>query len=61
MIVGADVTHPGKGTDVTCPSIAGIVATHDPRYVQYLGSARLQTNKNEVFTLRVIFRMNSDD
>jgi hypothetical protein len=48
MIVGADVTHPGKTTNPTMPSMAGVVATRDSRSAHYLGSARLQDKNNEV-------------
>jgi hypothetical protein len=48
MIVGADVTHPGKTNNPTTPSMAGIVATRDPTSAHYLGSARLQDKNNEV-------------
>lgn len=47
MIVGADVTHPAKGSE-GCPSIAAIVATNDDMSSHYLGSARLQKSKDEV-------------
>lgn len=47
MIVGADVTHPGKSLD-NCPSMAAVVATNDHRSGHYLGSARLQKGKQEV-------------
>ncbi|KAI9646022.1 hypothetical protein NHQ30_005460 [Ciborinia camelliae] len=47
MIVGADVSHAGKGSDATCPSMAGVVATYDQRCSQYLASARLQGNNTE--------------
>lgn len=48
MIVGADVTHPGKCEDDTCLSRAGIVATYDSHYMTYLASARLQDKNTEV-------------
>ncbi|TGO65639.1 hypothetical protein BELL_1003g00030 [Botrytis elliptica] len=47
MIVGADVSHAGKGTDATCPSMAGVVATCDQLCSQYFASARLQENNTE--------------
>lgn len=46
MIVGADVTHPGKSQE--CPSLAGIVATQDGIHPHFLPSARLQDGKQEV-------------
>ncbi|KAF7881056.1 uncharacterized protein EAF02_006947 [Botrytis sinoallii] len=47
MIVGADVSHAGKGRDATCPSMAGVVATCDQLCSQYFASARLQENNTE--------------
>ncbi|TGO47378.1 hypothetical protein BCON_0280g00050 [Botryotinia convoluta] len=47
MIVGADVSHAGKGRDTTCPSMAGVVATCDQQCSQYFASARLQENNTE--------------
>ncbi|TEY53574.1 hypothetical protein BOTCAL_0244g00010 [Botryotinia calthae] len=47
MIVGADVSHAGKGRDATCPSMAGIVATCDQQCSHYFASARLQENNTE--------------
>ena len=41
IIVGADVTHPGKTPNPTVPSMAGVVATRDEDSAHYLGSARL--------------------
>lgn len=46
MVVGADVTHPQKGSG--CPSMAAVVATSDESSNQYLGSGRLQKGKDEV-------------
>ncbi|TGO18599.1 hypothetical protein BPAE_0378g00050 [Botrytis paeoniae] len=50
MIVGADVSHAGKGRDATCPSMAGVVATCDQLCSQYFASARLQENNTESIT-----------
>ncbi|KAJ8065322.1 hypothetical protein OCU04_006012 [Sclerotinia nivalis] len=50
MIVGADVSHAGKGRDTACPSMAVVVATYDERCSQYLASARLQENNIESIT-----------
>ncbi|KAK0101471.1 hypothetical protein ONS95_006642 [Cadophora gregata] len=47
MVVGADVTHPGRASADTCPSLAGVVATSDVDCVHYLASARLQINRTE--------------
>jgi hypothetical protein len=49
MIVGADVTHSGKGGSAQgSPSLAGVVATCDDRAMHYLASARLQPSNTEV-------------
>ena len=48
MIVGADVTHPGRTANPTFPSLAAVVATRDERSAYYLGSARLQQKNREV-------------
>jgi eukaryotic translation initiation factor 2C len=48
MIVGADVTHPGKGPNKSAPSMAGVVATCDSHSGHYLASARLQPTNSEV-------------
>jgi hypothetical protein len=48
MVVGADVTHPGRTLDAKCPSMAGVVATYDEHAMQYLASARLQPKNTEV-------------
>ncbi|KAB8294275.1 hypothetical protein EYC80_009701 [Monilinia laxa] len=47
VIIGADVTHVGKGQDGGCPSQAGVVATQDQDYMHYLASARLQPHNTE--------------
>ncbi|KAF7937288.1 uncharacterized protein EAE98_001602 [Botrytis deweyae] len=47
MIVGADVSHPGKGLDPECPSIAGVVASFDSKFCHFAASARLQPNNEE--------------
>ncbi|KAE8443761.1 hypothetical protein EG329_001355 [Mollisiaceae sp. DMI_Dod_QoI] len=47
MVVGADVTHSGKASDSTIPSIAAVVATMDDHSGRYLGSARLQAHNTE--------------
>jgi hypothetical protein len=46
MVVGADVTHPQKGSG--CPSIAGVVATVNEHAALYFASARLQDGTEEV-------------
>lgn len=47
MIVGADIGHPGKVKN-GCPSMAAVVATNKDDTIHFLGSARLQTSKQEV-------------
>ncbi|TGO08681.1 hypothetical protein BTUL_0196g00050 [Botrytis tulipae] len=47
MIVGADVSHPGKGLDPECPSIAGVVPSFDFNFCHFAASARLQSNNEE--------------
>lgn len=48
MVMGADVTHPGRCEDENCPSMAGVVATCDNNFMHYLSSARLQDSNMEV-------------
>ena len=52
MVVGADVTHPGKDKAdkefAPCPSMAGVVATCEEHCAFYLPSARLQESRTEV-------------
>jgi len=57
MVMGADVTHPGKGKyhDEGCPSMAGVVGTYDVDHAQYLASARLQTPKSEVLRPSILY------
>lgn len=52
MIVGADVSHPGRSPNTTLPSMAGVVATCDPRSAQYYASARLEDKNDEVSNLK---------
>ncbi|KAF4634153.1 hypothetical protein G7Y89_g3969 [Cudoniella acicularis] len=47
IIVGADVTHGGKGLDQGCPSMAGVVACRGDKKSDYLASARIQSNNTE--------------
>ncbi|TKA72344.1 hypothetical protein B0A55_06764 [Friedmanniomyces simplex] len=42
IVVGADVTHPGKGSASATPSIAAVVGSADDHFMQYPGSMRLQ-------------------
>jgi hypothetical protein len=55
MVMGADVTHPGKNSG-DCPSIAAVVAAGDESAARYLASARLQLGKQEV---RIYYLRNS--
>lgn len=47
MILGGDVTHPGSTSVSHCPSIAAVVASVDRFAVNFPGSIRLQTSKQE--------------
>lgn len=48
MVVGADVTHPGPTSAYGTPSIAAVVASIDPDFVQYPAGLRLQASRQEV-------------
>ncbi|KAK2460802.1 hypothetical protein APHAL10511_007272 [Amanita phalloides] len=48
MLVGIDVTHPGKGTVKGTPSIAAVVANWDAHFVQFPASMELQKSKQEM-------------
>jgi hypothetical protein len=50
MIMGADVTHPGKGSALGSPSIACVVGSVDGQFMNYPGSMRLQAGGQEVST-----------
>ncbi|KAF7948462.1 uncharacterized protein EAE97_003873 [Botrytis byssoidea] len=47
MIFGADVSHPGKGLDPECSSMAGVVASFNFNFCHFAASARLQANNEE--------------
>ncbi|KAG9233432.1 Piwi domain-containing protein [Amylocarpus encephaloides] len=47
LVVGADVTHPGRCPDPGCPSLAGLVACDASHSSDYLASARLQDPNTE--------------
>ncbi|KUJ21351.1 Piwi-domain-containing protein [Mollisia scopiformis] len=47
MLVGADVTHSGKGADPGCPSLAGVVSSCSSSIGKFVASARLQSNNTE--------------
>jgi eukaryotic translation initiation factor 2C len=49
LVLGADLTHPGPGSLVGCPSIAAVVGSVDSVATRFRGSMRLQdTCKKEV-------------
>ncbi|CAN9251435.1 unnamed protein product [Alternaria alternata] len=47
LVLGADVTHPGKGSLTGCPSIAAIVGSVDDLGGHFLGSMRLQSKEKK--------------
>lgn len=47
VIFGADVGHPSPGAVVGCPSVAAVVCSRDDKYINYLGSVRLQRSRQE--------------
>lgn len=47
IVIGADVTHPGKGAIPGTPSIAAVVGNTDDNFVHFPGSMRLQRNRKE--------------
>jgi eukaryotic translation initiation factor 2C len=47
VIFGADVGHPPPGAVVGCPSVAAVVCSRDDKYINYLGSVRLQRSRQE--------------
>lgn len=59
MIMGADVTHPGR--DETMPSIAAVIASHDPKAFQYNVCWRLQKgNLEDIVDLKDIVKKQLD-
>ncbi|KAJ7470308.1 Piwi domain-containing protein [Mycena latifolia] len=46
MVLGADVSHPSPGS--TLPSVAALVASHDPYACKYTASIRLQSSRVEM-------------
>uniref|UniRef100_A0A8H8CN02 Argonaute-like protein n=1 Tax=Psilocybe cubensis TaxID=181762 RepID=A0A8H8CN02_PSICU len=48
MMVGIDVTHPGRGSKAGTPSIAAVVANTDRNFVQFPASMRVQRSKKEM-------------
>ena len=61
LLLGADVTYPGPGSLMGCPSIAVIVGSVDSWAGQFLGSMRLQSGgRKEVFPTKLnCFQMNN--
>ncbi|KAK6412864.1 hypothetical protein LTR81_013153 [Elasticomyces elasticus] len=47
IIIGADVTHPGKSSATATPSIAAVVGSVDDQFVKFPGSMRLQQSRKE--------------
>ncbi|KAK0898784.1 hypothetical protein LTR02_010003 [Friedmanniomyces endolithicus] len=47
IVIGADVTHPGKGSAGATPSIAAVVGSADDQFMQFPGSMRLQRGSKE--------------
>ena len=52
MIVGIDVAHPTPGSMENSPSVVSMVASDDHRYVNWPGSLRLQSSRQEIQKLR---------
>ncbi|KAK1815906.1 hypothetical protein LTR12_009691 [Friedmanniomyces endolithicus] len=50
IVIGADVTHPGKGSAIATPSIAAVVGSADDQFMQFPGSMRLQRGSKEDIT-----------
>ena len=48
LIIGADVTHPGRGAVNGCPSIAAVFGSIGPNHMTYPGELRLQASRQEV-------------
>lgn len=48
IIIGADVTHPGRGAVNGCPSVAAVVGSIGPNHMTYPGELRLQPSRQEV-------------
>ncbi|KAK0280678.1 hypothetical protein LTR54_006703 [Friedmanniomyces endolithicus] len=52
IVIGADVTHPGKGSAIATPLIAAVVGSADDQFMQFPGSMRLQRGSKEDITDR---------
>jgi eukaryotic translation initiation factor 2C len=54
LVLGADVTHPGPGSLMECPSTAAIVGSVDSWAGRFLSSMRLQSEgRKEVFPTKL--------
>jgi eukaryotic translation initiation factor 2C len=51
LVLGADVTHPNSSSIQGCPSVAAIVGSVDAHAGRFLGSMRLNKNKQEVSSM----------
>ena len=47
IVIGADVTHPGKASSEGTPSIAAVVGNTDDNFMHFPGSMRLQRSRKE--------------
>ncbi|KAF2432255.1 Piwi-domain-containing protein [Tothia fuscella] len=57
MIIGADIAHPPSGSIEGTPSIAGVVATVDNKYMNMPGSMRLIPSRKEVIPREILTDM----
>jgi eukaryotic translation initiation factor 2C len=47
LVLGADVTHPGNGALLGCPSVAAVVGSVESTGGRFLGSIRLQSESGK--------------
>ena len=52
MVVGIDVAHPTPGSMENSPSVVSMVASVDDLYVNWPGSVRVQSSRQEIQKLR---------
>ena len=57
MVVGYDVTHPGPGAQKDTPSVAGLVASVDAQYNQWIPSVRFQDEPGQEMVVRPLEAM----
>ncbi|KAF2102683.1 Piwi-domain-containing protein [Rhizodiscina lignyota] len=50
IMFGGDVTHPRKGDHLATPSIASLVGSVDPHFINIPGSLRLQSGRQEIIS-----------